>query len=212
MQRNNGNGPAMYYYINGTLEYRDAATCVIDCGGVGYKLTVSLITSDSLVNMLQKQVKLYTHLAVREDGIELFGFGSNEERACFNQLITVSGVGPKAAMSILSTLSPDAFSLAVCTEDVKAISKASGIGAKTAARIVLELKDKVSKDMMTPGREIPSKAETPLPTGSVLSEAVEALMVLGYDKNSVLNALKGANPSVTDVGELIKYALKKLAR
>ena len=202
----------MFYYIKGTLEYRDASTCVIDCGGVGYKLTVSLLTSDSLVNKLEKEVKLYTYLAVREDGIELFGFGSNAERTCFNQLITVSGVGPKAAISILSTLSPDAFSLAVCTEDVKAISKASGIGAKTAARIILELKDKVSKDMMTAGSKSAVSADVAIPKGSVLSEATEALMVLGYDKNTVLSALKGADPNATDVGELIKYALKKLAR
>ncbi|MBO7304264.1 MAG: Holliday junction branch migration protein RuvA [Clostridia bacterium] len=199
----------MYYYLNGNLEYRDATTCVIDCGGVGYKLTVSLTTSDMLVNKLNHKVKLYTHLAVREDGIELFGFGSNEERACFNQLITVSGVGPKAAINILSTMSPDRFSLAVCTEDVKAISKAPGIGAKTAARIVLELKDKISKDMMSAG----SKIDTPInmPTNSVLSEATEALMVLGYDKNTVLNALKGLDTAGGDVGEIIKAALKKLA-
>ena len=136
----------MFYYLNGNLEYRDATTCVIDCGGVGYKLTVSLVTSDLLVNKMNQKVKLFTHLAVREDGIELFGFGTNEERTCFNQLIAVSGVGPKAAMSILSTLSPDRFSLAVCSEDVKAISKAPGIGTKTAQRIILELKDKISKD------------------------------------------------------------------
>ena len=138
----------MYYYLNGILAYRDSNVCVVDCSGVGYKCTVSLNTSASLTNKLGENVKLYTHLAVREDGIELFGFGSESERVCFNQLISVSGVGPKAAMSILSIMTPDKFSLAVCTEDTKAISKAPGIGAKTAARIILELRDKVSKDMM----------------------------------------------------------------
>ena len=203
----------MFYYLNGTLEYREANICVIDCSGVGYKLTVSLNTSDSLVNKLNQKVKLYTYLAVREDGIELFGFGTNEERVCFNQLIGVSGVGPKAAMSILSTLSPDAFSLAVCTEDVKAISKAPGIGAKSAARIILELKDKVSKDMMTAGSKPDSRIiEAPI-NNSLLSEATEALMVLGYDKNTVLSALKGIDlAKANDVGELIKAALKKLAK
>ena len=203
----------MFYYLNGTLEYREANLCVIDCGGVGYKLTVSLITSDSLVNKMNQTVKLYTYLAVREDGVELFGFGTNEERVCFNQLIGVSGVGPKAAMNILSTFSPDKFSLAVCSEDVKAISKAPGIGAKTAARIILELKDKISKDMMTLGSKIQNKSiPTPL-KNSVFSEATEALMVLGYDKNTVLNALQGIDlQSMTDAGELIKTALKKLAR
>lgn len=201
----------MFYYLNGNLEYRDASCCVIDCGGVGYKLTVSLTTSDSLVNKMNQRVKLYTYLAVREDGIELFGFATNEERACFNQLISVSGVGPKAAMSILSTLSPDSFSLAICTEDVKAISRAQGIGAKTAARIVLELKDKISKDMMSAGaKSEPAKAAA-MPMSSSLSEATEALMVLGYDKNTVLAVLRGMDTQNADVGELIKAALKKLA-
>ena len=202
----------MFYYLNGNLEYRDANICVIDCSGVGYKLTVSLTTSDSLVNKMNQKVKLYTYLAVREDGIELFGFGSNEERACFNQLISVSGVGPKAAMNILSTLTPDKFSLAVCTEDVKAISKSPGIGAKTAARIVLELKDKISKDMMTAGAKPNTSAPINIPASSTLSEATEALMVLGYDKNTVLNVLRDIDIKTADVGEIIKAALKKLAR
>ena len=201
----------MFYYLNGTLEYRDANTCVIDCGGVGYKLTVSLTTSDSLVNKINQKVKLYTYLAVREDGIELFGFASNEERACFNQLIGVSGVGPKAAMSILSTLTPDNFSLAICTEDIKAISKAQGIGTKTAARIVLELKDKISKDMMSAGAKSEATKATAAPVSASLSEAAEALMVLGYDKNTVLSVLRGMDTQNADVGELIKAALKKLA-
>ena len=150
----------MYYYVNGVLAHRDGSVCVVDCGGVGYKLTVSATTSASLANKLGEKVKLFTHLAVREDGIELFGFGSNEERECFNQLTSVSGVGPKAAISILSTMTPDRLALAICTEDAKSISKAPGIGQKTAARIVLDLKDKISKDMMsvTPGSE---KLNTP---------------------------------------------------
>lgn len=203
----------MFYYLNGSLEYREANVCVIDCNGVGYKLTVSLNTSDSLVNKMNQKVKLYTYLAVREDGVELFGFGTNEERACFNQLISVSGVGPKAAMNILSTLTPDRFSLAVCTEDVKSISKAPGIGTKTAARIVLELKDKISKDMMTAGSKIDSAPVQNIQKSSTLSEATEALMVLGYDKNTVLNALRGIDvQNMKDVGEVIKAALKKLAK
>ena len=203
----------MYYYLNGELTIRDFNMCVIDCGGVGYQLTISLTTSESLSSKMNQRVKLFTYLAVREDGVELFGFGTNEERTAFNLLTSVSGVGPKAAMNILSTFSPDKFSLAVCSEDVKAISKAPGIGAKTAARIILELKDKISKDMMTLGSKIQNKSiPTPL-KNSVFSEATEALMVLGYDKNTVLNALQGIDlQSMTDAGELIKAALKKLAR
>ena len=106
----------MFYYLSGELAYRDINTCVIDCGGVGYKLTVSLLTSEAYASKLGKTVKLYTHLAVREDGIELFGFGSNEEKECFNRLTSVSGIGPKAAMSILSTMTPEKLAVAICTD------------------------------------------------------------------------------------------------
>ena len=204
----------MFYYISGELAYRDLSTAVIDCGGVGYKLTVSFLTSESLLTKLGKQVKLFTHLAVREDGIELFGFGSYEEKECFNKLTSVSGIGPKAAMSILSTLTPEKLAVAICTEDTKAIAKSPGIGAKSAARIVLELKDKMSKEFFN-DTVVSSGTSSSAPTlvsNSSISEAAEALAVLGYDRNTVLNALKGIDASVQDVGEIIKLALKKLAR
>ncbi len=204
----------MFYYLKGELSYRENGLCVIDCGGVGYRLTVSMITSDALITKLGKEVKLFTHLAVREDGVELFGFGSAEERECFNQLISVSGVGPKVAMSILSTMTPDKLALAVCTEDVKAISKTPGIGAKTAARIVLELKDKISRDMLSTEKLSVKAPDSPKISvkNSSFTEAAEALMVLGYDKNTILEALKGIDPSASDVGVIIKAALKKLSR
>ncbi len=203
----------MFYYLKGTLEYRDINTCVIDCSGVGYKLTVSMLTSEALASKMGQQVKLFTHLAVREDGVELFGFGSKEEKLCFNQLTSVSGVGPKAAMSILSIMSADKFSIAVCTENVKAISKAPGVGAKTAARIVLELKDKISKDMMTvslPADASPTLSQNTV-AGGKLSEATQALMVLGYDKNTILTALKGIETANLDVADIIKAVLKKFS-
>ena len=204
----------MFYYLSGELAYRNLSTAVIDCGGVGYKLTVSFITSEALLSKLGKQVKLFTHLAVREDGVELFGFGSYEEKECFNKLVSVSGIGPKAAMSILSTLTPEKLALAICTEDTKAIAKSPGIGAKSAARIVLELKDKMSKEFFvdSPVSKQSSDSAQGFVSNSALSEAAEALTVLGYDKNTVLNAIKGIDPSVQDVGEIIKLALKKLAR
>ena len=204
----------MFYYLNGELAYRDLNTCVIDCHGVGYKLTVSALTSEALMTKLSKEVKLYTHLAVREDGIELFGFGSNEEKECFNRLIGVSGIGPKAAMSILSTMAPEKLAIAICTDDAKAIAKSPGIGAKSAARIILELKDKLSKDMVNSAiatGDFTTSAAVYAPN-SAISEATEALMVLGYDKNTVVSALKGIDSSVSDAGEIIRLALKKLAR
>ena len=136
----------MFYYISGTLAHKSMGFAVIDAGGVGYRMTVSQNTYDKLP-LAGNPAKLYNYLAVREDGIELFGFYDETELSSFQMLITVSGVGPKAAMSILSLLTPEKFALAVCTEDTKAISKASGIGPKTAARIVLELKDKLMKDI-----------------------------------------------------------------
>ena len=206
----------MFYYLSGELALRDINTCVIDCGGVGYKLTVSLITSESLSSKLGQKVKLFTYLAVREDGVELFGFGSNEERHAFNLLTGVSGVGPKAAMGILSVMSPDRLAMAVCTEDTKAISKAPNVGAKTAARIVLELKDKIAKDFIGSSSSEKSAgnigATAPHATmGGNLSEATEALMALGYDRSTVIKALGGIDPTL-DVGMIIKTALKKLAR
>ena len=202
----------MYYYLNGELAYRDLSTCVIDCGGVGYKLTVSFITSESLMSKLGKQVKLFTHLAVREDGIELFGFGSKEEKECFNKLTSVSGIGPKAAMSILSTMTPEKLAVAICTDDKKAIAKAPGIGAKSAARIILELKDKMSVGIVDEyaSTNVVSHSAAVYVSNSAFSEAAEALTVLGYDKSTALSVLKGIDPSVTDVGEIIKLALKKL--
>lgn len=205
----------MFYYLSGELALRDINTCVIDCGGVGYKLTVSLLTSESLASKLGQKVKLFTYLAVREDGVELFGFGSNDERHAFNLLTGVSGVGPKAAMSILSVMSPDRLAMAVCTEDIKVISKAPNVGAKTAARIVLELKDKIAKDFISSGAEKSAGsvgATAPHTTmGGNLTEATEALMALGYDRSTVIKALGGIDPSL-DVGMIIKTALKKLAR
>lgn len=203
----------MFYYLNGKLAYKDLSSCVIDCGGVGYKLTISQITSDSLASKLDKEVRLFTHLAVREDGVELFGFGTDEERECFNRLTSVSGIGPKVAMSILSTMTPEKLAVAITTEDVKLIAKTPGIGAKTAARIVLELRDKISKDMLSLSADA-LKLNTSPTVSSVspnLSEAMEALMVLGYDKPAITRALAGIDPK-SDVGEIIRLALKKLAR
>jgi Holliday junction DNA helicase RuvA len=204
----------MLYYLKGELAYRENGMCVVDCGGVGYRLTVSLNTSDALITKVGKEVKIFTYLAVREDGVELFGFGTTDERDCFNKLTSVSGVGPKVAMSILSTLPPEKLVLAICTEDVKAIAKAPGIGSKTAARIILELKDKFSDDILSVNAGAQDNAATTSKAikSGVFSEAAEALTVLGYDKNTVLDALKGVNPDTKDVGEVIKAALKKLAR
>ncbi|MBQ7315213.1 MAG: Holliday junction branch migration protein RuvA [Clostridia bacterium] len=202
----------MFYYLNGILSHLEPGLCVVDCGGVGYQLTLSLITAQSLVGKEGSPIKLYTHLAVREDGMELFGFGSDDERRTFHRLLTVSGVGPKAAMSLLSAMTPEKLALSICTEDIKGISKAQGIGAKTAARIVLELKDKMAKDYASSPVASASTAGASAANVSSgnLSEAMEALLVLGYDKPSITTVLRGMDP-LTDVSTLIRQALKKLS-
>ena len=204
----------MFYYINGTLTHREASTAVLDCGGVGYKLTVSLCTSDALEGQDGKTVRLYTHLAVREDGVELYGFISEEELNAFRLLIGVSGVGPKAAMAVLSLLTPDRFFLAVSGEDTRTLAKASGVGAKTAARIVLELRDKVSGIAFT--HTAPASAGTARQTGAgsggKISEATDALTVLGYERSDILAALKDLDTAHLTTEEIITAALKKFAR
>lgn len=201
----------MYYYISGTLAHKSMGFAVIDAGGVGYKLTVSQNTYDRLP-LAGNAAKLYTYLAVREDGIELFGFYDETELSSFQMLITVSGVGPKAAMSILSLLTPEKFALAVCTEDTKAISKASGVGPKTAARIVLELKDKLIKEHggeFNAAPEIGSSAKGALARGK-LTEALDALMVLGYQRAEATAVLKSLPTEQMTLEEIIRQALKKL--
>ena len=208
----------MFYFIRGPLSLLRPTLAVIEAGGVGFKLTVSDRTYDALSPSAadNKEVKLFTHLAVREDDMELFGFADEQELDTFKLLTSVSGVGPKAAMAILSCFSPEKFALAVCTEDKKSIAKANGIGPKTAARIILELKDK----MMAEGT-LPTLGDAPATTASAsfaplsgtnISEAQEALLVLGYNRTEVLSVLHTIDTSAMGTEDIIRAALKKLMR
>ena len=199
----------MFYYLDGTLAEREAGLAVIDCGGVGYGLTVSLTTSDALSSKVGARVKLYTYLQVKEDGMELFGFRDKDELDCFRLLIGVSGIGPKAAMAVLSIFTPDRFRLAVCTEDTKALAKAPNVGAKTAARIVLELKDKIAGLTLRTPATGDSTAGTAPVSGGKLGDAIEALMTLGYDRASAMNALSGLDAEKLSLNDLISQALRK---
>ena len=158
-------------------------------------------------------VKLYSYMAVREDGVELFGFISEEELSSFKMLITVSGVGPKAAISILSHLSPAKLSIAICSDDKKAISQANGIGPKTAARIILELKDKLKNQVFEEdnGDSALSNIGT-VSAGSKLSDAQDALAVLGYSRSEAMSALKSIDTEKLELDEIIKLALKNLMK
>ena len=201
----------MIYHLNGTLELCEEGSCVIDCSGVGYKLNISDNTYTAVVGRVGEKMKLLTYLQVREDAVELYGFKTNDELSAFKLLITVSGVGPKAAMSILSLLTPDKLSLAICSEDTKTIAKASGIGAKTAARVVLELKDKISKQAFASSIGNETVQIATIAKGSNLSEALDALVVLGYSKAEAQRALGGIDPSL-DVTKIIPMALAKLMK
>lgn len=211
-------GKFMFYYIKGKLVAAAPGYAVIDAMGVAYKLTVSENTYRSLparhTAPTPPDTLLYTYLAVREDGIELYGFIDESELSSFKMLISVSGVGPKAAMSILSQLTPERFALAVCTEDKKAISAANGIGPKTAARIILELKDKLSKqtefDLSAPS--VADTTVTPSAGRGKLSEAQDALVVLGYTRGEAQNVLKSIDTQSLPLEDIIREALKRLMK
>lgn len=205
----------MFYYISGGLALLEPNCAVIDAGGVGYRMTISQTTYAALPRPAQPmpQAKLYTYLAVREDAVDLYGFASTEEQSAFKLLISVSGVGPKAAISILSLLTPEKFALAVCSEDTKALSKAAGVGAKTAARIVLELKDKLLKESKDDGSTA-AALETIKPGASTnrLTEAQDALIVLGYSRGEALAALRAIDTANMELEDIIRAALKKLMK
>lgn len=209
----------MYYYIRGELVASAINMAVVDAGGVGYKMTVSENTYRALPRRTDKNptVTLYTYLSVREDGVELFGFINERELSSFKMLLSVSGVGPKAAMAVLSLLTPEKFALAVCTEDKKTISKANGVGPKTAARIILELRDKLMKetsideDLSSAVLDHSSEAAG-APARGKMSEATDALLVLGYTRSEAQSALKTIDTQALSIESIIKEALKKLMK
>jgi Holliday junction DNA helicase RuvA len=208
----------MFYYIRGELAHLDPTFAVIDAGGVGYKLTITQTTYASLPHQVGSdalpKVKLYTYMAVREDDVELFGFGSTEELDAFKLLITVSGIGPKAATSILSQLTPEKLFYAICADDKRSISQANGIGPKTAARIVLELKDKVKKSFLMPEGAQPTFEDTAsaIPTSSKLSDAQDALMALGYTRGEAQAVLRTIDTDALELDDIIRLALKKIMK
>ncbi|MBE6952220.1 MAG: Holliday junction branch migration protein RuvA [Ruminococcaceae bacterium] len=199
----------MYYYIEGTVAYALQSAVVIDCSGVGYRLSVS---SNTLTQArVGAKLRLFTHLYVREDAVELFGFADLKEKNSFLMLIDISGVGPKAAMAILSVTTPDRFALGVINGDEKMLTRAQGVGKKLAQRIILELKDKLAKSMGEELEELAgSLGEEPVAVMSGNKEAaVSALIVLGYSRPEAQKAVA----SVTDAEgksteEIIRLALK----
>ena len=201
----------MFYYLNGTVAHIEPFLAVIDCGGVGYACRTTSCTLSALKK--GDRGKLFTHLSVKEDGVDLYGFATAEELRLFQQLISVSGVGPKAALSILSSSTPANLALSIITGDEKALTCAPGVGKKIAQRVILELKDKLAK-----GQAISASGESYGGTGvtvipeNKLSEATAALAVLGYSQGEINLALKGIDLEGLSLEQIIKEALKKMMK
>ena len=201
----------MFYYVDGTVTVLQQGLAVIDCGGVGYACHASQNTIGKL--KIGTRARLLTYLNVREGIFELYGFIDEEELSCFQMMIGVSGVGPKAALSILSVAPPDRLALSIITGDEKMLMQAPGIGKKIAQRIVLELRDKMSKEQLE-GASASSPVVAQAAAGSVnhTQEAVAALMVLGYTQAEALHAMEGLDAAGMEAEEIIRQCLKKLVK
>lgn len=201
----------MFAYIKGKLAYKHNDSIVVEANGVGYKIFTALSTIEA-VGAVGDEVRIYTHLYVREDMMNLYGFFTQEELGMFELLITVSGVGPKAAISLLSSVSPSKFGLAVITDDAKTLTKAQGIGSKMAQRIILELKDKMKKEQLVAVGGGKEEAKAVNRESSKVSEAISALMVLGYTALEASKAVSAVYSEDMDLEAIIKDSLKGLVR
>lgn len=197
----------MLYYVSGTVTILEPGLAVIDCGGVGYGCRVTAYTAGQL--KLNQTARLYITESIREDAFDLYGFISREEQRCYELLTSVNGVGPKAAMAILSSGGPQNFTLAVMTGDEKMLTAAQGIGKKIAQRIILELKDKIGGGDMELDFSTGTAAAAPAQKSSNAALAHAALQELGYSPAEINAALKGVDPSAT-TEEMVRYALRAM--
>ena len=199
----------MFHHIKGTVFHVDPSRVVLDNGGVGYSINTSFFSASAVKK--GEEALFYTYLHVREDAMELYGFATEEELSCYKMLTSISGVGPKAALAILSVVTPEKLALCVISEDEKALTKAPGVGKKLAQRIILELKDKLAKSQLSVSGT--SGVELPAPEVNMGSagEALAALTVLGYGRAEAAEALGGLDESLP-VEELVRQCLKKLMR
>ena len=196
----------MIYYVSGPVTVLEPGLAVIDCGGVGYGCRVTAYTASQL--KLNQNARLYVTESIREDAHDLYGFISKEEQRCYELLVSVNGVGPKAAMAILSSGGPQNFTLAVMTGDEKMLTAAQGIGKKIAQRIILELKDKMGGSGMELDFSGPA-VSAPVQQGGNVAMARAALQELGYSPAEIQTALKGADPNAS-TEELIRHALRAM--
>lgn len=200
----------MFYYLQGTVAHIAPYLAVIDCGGVGYACRTTNYTISSLTR--GAKAKLYTYLHVREEIFELYGFATEGELNCFQMLIGVSGVGPKAALAILSSNTPESLTLAIVSENEKALTSAPGVGKKIAQRIILELKDRLAKGQLNVGGAEAFAGGVTLIPEDKTGEAAAALAVLGYSHAEITTALKGIDLSALSLEDVIRQALKKMVK
>lgn len=198
----------MFSYISGTVAEKGSNFVVIDVGGVGFKIYTSSTTLDDTSVINGEKATLYTYMYIKEGIMDLYGFSQKEELRLFELLISVSGVGAKGAVAVLSVASPSKLALSIVSGDIATIKKASGIGTKTAQRISLELKDKIKNENISDS-DI-AEVEIPAADSSVKSEAVSALIVLGYSAAEAQKAVAKTDANLDDVEQIIKQALKNL--
>lgn len=198
----------MFYHLNGIVSDIDLNLAVIDCGGVGYAVNT---TANTLSHIKKgEKAKLYISECIKEDSFDLYGFWSLNEKRCFEMLLTVSGIGPKAAQAIMSTSTPEGLALAIMNGDEKTITAAPGVGKKIAQRVILELKDKVSKEASTAAVEMPVMLNPA--DGSARNDAIAALMVLGYSAAEINSVLAKTDVSGMSTEQIVKLVLKSMVK
>ncbi len=200
----------MFHYISGIAAELLPGMAVIDCGGVGFEVNTSAYTLSQI--KAGEKVKLYTFVYIREDTFEIYGFSGKSEKHCFEMLLGVSGVGPKAALAILSVNTPEGLVMAIVTGNEKAITAAPGVGKKIAQRVILELKDKMAKETESGAIPAPALQTVPVSDRSKLGDASAALAVLGYSTPEINAALKQVPIDELSLEEIIKAALKQMMK
>ena len=199
----------MFYHINGAVSELEPTLAVIDCGGVGFAVNITMNTASTLT--VGDRAKLFISEAIGESNFDLYGFMNKSEKRCFEMLISVSGIGPKAAMSILSHNSPESLALAVMCDDVKALTVAQGIGKKIAQRVILELKDKISKESASIEQIQIPVAANPMHSSAV-NDALMGLSVLGYSSAEISPVIKTLDTENMSAEQIIKAVLKQMVK
>lgn len=202
----------MFYYLEGNVSELESNIAVIDCLGIGFECNITAYTRSSLE--IGKKAKLYTYCYIREDSFDIYGFDSKTEKNCFEMLIGVSGVGPKAALSILSSSTPENLAMSIVSGNEKVLTSAPGIGKKIAQRIILELKDKMAKqssNMTIGGGDLLLTSNSNVKNSKV-SDAAAALAVLGYNQNDISTVLKNVDVESLSLEEIIRTALRKMIK